>query len=244
MRAIADPARLGVDPPDDPPMFLDRDDAGKQLAAALATYERSHPVVLGLARGGVPVAAAVAEVLKGDLDVAVVRKLGAPISDELAIGAVSATGHRVVNTVLVRKLGISREYLDRITKRRTDEARALEQRLRRGAPAIDVRDRTVLLVDDGLATGASMLAAARAVRDEHPRELVIAVPVGSREACEVLRAEADNVVCLSTPEPFWAVGVYYRDFSQTDDGEVQRLLEQARSRRAPTAPHTAFVNMY
>ncbi len=240
LRAIADPAVLNDDPPGDPPggaqaMFYNREDAGMQLAARLAAYGKMRPLVLGLARGGVPVAATVAHVIGGELDVLVVRKLGSPISDELAIGAVTADGVRVLNPRVVRELGVSTAYIDRVTRTRSLEAEQLAKVLRGGLAPIKMTDRVVIVCDDGLATGATMVAAVRAVRALQPSRLIVAVPVGSREACAILRAEADEVVCLAIPEPFWAVGVYYADFSQTENEEVQRLLRDARSGVAPHA---------
>jgi putative phosphoribosyl transferase len=234
MKAIADPARIDADPPGDPPAaaFRNRQDAGIRLSELLGAYKSEHPLVLGLARGGVPVAAAIARALDGELDVLVVRKLGSPMSEELAIGAVTAGGGRVVNDRMIRELGISGAYIERETKAQMAEAARRETRYRGtgGPPA--VAGRTVIVVDDGLATGATMLAAVRWVRARMPKRLVVAVPVGSRDACAMLQAEADAVVCLATPDPFWAVGVCYIDFGQVQDEEVERLLREARP--APT----------
>lgn len=237
MRAIADPSRVDDDPPANMgAMFRDREDAGARLAARLTQYRGVHAVVLGLARGGVPVAAPVAQALGGDLDVLVVRKLGSPISDELAIGAVTADGVRVLNRRVVNELGVRPGYIQRVTEVRMAEARQLAETLRGGVAPPSLKDRTVIVCDDGLATGATMEAAVRAVRAQEPKRVVVAVPVGSREACAMLRREADEVVCLATPEPFWAVGVYFSDFSQTENDEVQRLL---RAAHAGSAPRTA-----
>ena len=229
MKAIAAPWVLDDEALANPaPVFVDRADAGKRLAEPLATYRGRHALVLGIPRGGVPVAAAVARALDAELDIVVARKLGAPISSELAIGAVTADGGRYLNTAIIRELGVPAEYIERATAVAMDEAKRRELRYRAGAPASMIAGRTVILVDDGLATGATMIAAARAVRASKPARLVIAVPVGSAEACAHLRAEADEVVCLSSPEPFWAVGLYYRQFSQTEDREVEHLLRDAR----------------
>lgn len=235
MRAIANPLLIGLDPPDEgAPSFRDREDAGTRLAERLTGWRGADVLVLGIPRGGVPVAAAVAHALGADLDVLVARKLGSPVSAELAIGAVTADGNRFVNDAMVRELGVSAAYLERVTKQELAEAARREQRFRGGAEPAPVAGRTVILVDDGLATGATMIAAARSARARKPARLVIAVPVGSSEACAVLQREADEVVCLATPDPFWAVGLYYRDFGQTEDAEVERLLREARQ-RAPVA---------
>ena len=145
----------------------------------------------------------------------------------MAIGAVTADGVRVVNRRIIHDLGVSASYLERTTQRRTQEAQQLTQILRDGLAAAPIKDRIVILCDDGLATGASMLAAVRSVRAQGPKLIVVAVPVGSRDACAMVRQDVDELVCLTTPEPFWAVGVYYADFGQTDNDEVRRLLREA-----------------
>lgn len=236
MRAIAHPLALGADITwDQSPPFRDRVDAGTRLSERLTSYRGQHALVLGIPRGGVPVAAVVARALDAELDVMVARKLRSPISAELAIGAVTADGGRFVNDAMLRDLGVSEAYLDRVTKTEQAESARRETRFRGGAAAPAIAGRTVILVDDGLATGATMVAAARAVRTHGPARLIIAVPVGSREACALLRAEADEVVCLATPEPFWAVGIHYQNFGQTDDSEVEQLLREARQ----TSPYAA-----
>ncbi len=212
-------------------LFRDRDDAGTHLGAALAKYRWTQPIVLGLARGGVPVAAAVARELGAELDVVVVRKLGSPMSDELAIGAVTADGGIYFNMQVIRELGVSRAYIDSVVRTRMAEGKQLAARLRDGTSPVSLEGRTVILTDDGLATGATMIAAVRAVRAHHPARVVVAVPVGSQEACAALEAEADALVCLAMPHPFWAVGLYYRDFRQTEDSEVVELLREARALR-------------
>jgi putative phosphoribosyl transferase len=235
MKAIADPSRIDDDPPGDVThAFRDRKDAGTRLSTLLMQYRRDHPIVLGLARGGVPVAAAVAQALDADMDVVVVRKVGSPISDELAIGAVTSDAGGYLNTQMIRHLGVSEAYVERVTKAQVSAAKRLALQLRAGAPTLDLAHRTVILVDDGLATGTTMIAAARSVRAHRPQRLVIAAPVGSQQACASLRTEADAVVCLATPEPFWAVGVYYDDFTQTEDVEVEQLLGAARGRTTAT----------
>ena len=205
-------------------LFRDRVDAGVQLAAALERYQGQDVLVLGIPRGGVVVAAEVARRLGAALDVIVARKLGAPISRELAIGAVTADGERYLNEDILRELGVTERYLQRVTEEEQAEARRREERFRAGRPPARVAGRTVILVDDGLATGATMRAAVRSVRRHGPARLVVAVPVGARETCEELRAEADEVVCLYQPEPFWAVGAHYQHFEPVDDATVQELL--------------------
>ena len=212
-------------------LFGDRREAGDALANSLARYRTADVLVLGLPRGGVPVAARVARALDAELDVLVARKLGSPISAELAIGAVTADGDRFLNEDVLRELDVSETYLEAVTAVQRAEARQREARFRGSRPAPRIAGRTVILVDDGLATGATMRAAVQSVRQRQPGRLVVAVPVGSREACEALRGEVDEVVCLHEPEYFGAVGSYYRDFEQTDDDEVRRLLDEAPALR-------------
>ncbi|HUL02156.1 MAG TPA: phosphoribosyltransferase family protein [Gemmatimonadales bacterium] len=208
-------------------LFRDRADAGARLAQRLTAYRGINALVLGIPRGGVVVAAELARQLGAELDVIVARKLGSPVSAELAIGAVTANGGRFLNTDVIEHLDVSEAYLDAVTKRERAEARRREGLFRGARPAPVVAGRTVILVDDGLATGATMRAAARSLRQSGVGRLVVAVPVGSREACAALRAEADELVCLHAPEDFGAVGAYYEDFSQTEDEEVQRLLRDS-----------------
>lgn len=206
------------------PLYRDREEAAASLASSLAEYRGRHPVVFGIPRGGVPVAAEIARRLDGELDVVVARKLGAPFSEELAIGAVTADGGRFLNQDIIRELGIDPDYIERVTKTKLEEARARERTFRQGRPPTDLRDRVAIVVDDGLATGATMRAAGRAIRARQPAKLVVAVPVGAREACAALRKETDAVVCPSEPEPFGAVGVYYRHFEPVPDRRVQEIL--------------------
>lgn len=210
--------------------FADRREAGRLLAERLVPFAATHPIVLGIPRGGVPVAAEVAHTLHAGLDVIVARKLGAPFSEELAIGATTASGGRWLNEHLIRQLGVSSAYVERVTTEQMREAARREHLFRDGLPPPTLAGRTVILVDDGLATGATMRAAARAVRREAPASLVIAVPVGARETCEELREEADDVVCVAMPEPFHAVGMHYRNFGQTSDEEVVQLLRESAVR--------------
>ncbi len=212
-------------------LFHDRLDAGTQLAGQLSGYLGSDALVLGIPRGGVPVAAVVARYLDADLDIAVARKLGAPGSRELAIGAVTANGGCFLNEALIRKLVVPATYLELVKAEQRATALRQETELRGSQPVQPVTNRIVILVDDGLATGATMRAAVRSVRQGGPARLVVGVPVGAHEACEALAREADEFVCLAEPEPFWAVGLYYDSFPATEDTEVQQHLVQAAARR-------------
>lgn len=207
--------------------FVDRAEAGRLLGEGLSRLAGSHPVVLGIPRGGVPIAAEVAVRLDGDLDIIVARKLGAPMSPELAIGAVTSDGGRFLNDDVIQSLGVGEAYVARETERQLADARAREVRLRAGHPAMELTGRTVILCDDGLATGATMRAAARSIRKRGAGRLIVAVPVGSTEACTALAREADEVVCLAEPEPFIAVGRYYLNFEAVEDDTVARLLKGA-----------------
>ena len=211
---------------DQEPLFRDRRDAGEALAKRLEAHRGTHALVLGLPRGGVPVAAQVARALDADLDIVVSRKLGSPVSAELAFGAVTANGGRFLNEDVLRMLNVSEEYVTAVTETQQAEARRRETLFRGSRPAPVVAGRTVILVDDGLATGATMRAAVRSVRQQQPQRVVVAVPVGSPEACAALRGEADEVVCLYEPRHFGAVGCYYEDFTQTQDSDVQTLLDE------------------
>src|SRR6266545_947792 len=208
--------------------FADRQAAGDALADALAHYRGADVLVLGLPRGGIRVA----EELDGELDVIVARKLPSPISQELAIGAITADGERFLNEGLISELAVSDTFLSAVTQVQRAEARKREQELRGTRPPPRITGRIVILVDDGLATGATMHAAVRSVRKQGPAHLVVAVPVGSHEACEALAAEADEVVCPWKPEPFGAVGLYYQNFVQTSDAEVQEVLERSPAMRS------------
>ena len=212
-------------------LFYDRADAGQLLAEHVGIFASPDLIVLGLARGGVPVAAQVAARLRCDLDVIVARKIGAPDSPELAIGAVTGSG-RYVNDDLIRELGISPEYVERAAASQSSEARRQEERLRGDNPFPLLEGRVVMLVDDGLATGATMRAAARSVRHQRPTMLVVATPVGSPQGCSDLGDDADEVVCLYRPDPFWAVGLYYDHFEPVEDRTVRDILDQYPARRA------------
>lgn len=210
--------------------FDDRTQAGRLLAERLAALRRDPEVViLGLPRGGVPVAYEVAEALQAPLDIFVVRKLGAPGQEELAMGAVATGGARVLNDDVVRALGIPDDTIERVASDAEREVRRRETLYRGDRPLPELRGRTVVLVDDGLATGASMRAAVQAVRSFEPARVLVAVPTAPADTCRALRELADECVCLSTPEPFMGVGRWYRDFSQTTDEEVRSWLAQAWS---------------
>jgi len=214
------------------PLFRDRIEAGRRLTQRLEREAIGpNALVLALPRGGVPVGFEITEILNLDLDILLVRKLGAPGYEELAMGAVASGGLRVLNDGLIRHLGISRAVIDRVTAREQQEIQRREQLYRDGRPALPIKDRIVILVDDGLATGASMLAAARAARAQQPKRVIVAVPVASRDACEEFRQHVDDVICAETPEPFYSVGTWYEDFSQTSDAEVRELLHRASHER-------------
>jgi putative phosphoribosyl transferase len=214
------------------PLFRDRIEAGRLLGDRLVVYQGKDAVVLGIPRGGVPVAAEVARRVGGVLDVVVARKLGAPGAPELALGAVTADGGRFLNEEIISLAGASPEYLESVTAVQMAEARRREQWLRNLRPAVPLAGRIVIVVDDGLATGATMRAAVRSVRKQQPAKLIVAVPVGSREACAALHREADEVVCPHEPEAFGAVGVYYEHFEPVEDAQAQRILEEAHAERA------------
>jgi putative phosphoribosyl transferase len=209
--------------------FRDRRDAGRQLAAELAAYaNRPEVLVLALPRGGVPVAYEVARALKAPLDVFLVRKLGLPGQEELAMGAVASGGVRVLNRDVVDALRIPDELIDAVARRELQELERRERLYRGNRPFPDVHGKTVILVDDGLATGSTMRAAAEVLRQQGPARLIVAVPAGSPQTCDEFRDEVDEVVCAITPDPFYAVGVWYDDFSQTTDEEVRSLLAAAQ----------------
>jgi putative phosphoribosyl transferase len=208
--------------------FRDRAHAGRVLARALLAYAgRDDVVVLALPRGGVPVAAELARALGAQLDVFVVRKLGLPGHEELAMGAVAPGGVLVLDDRLVRGLGIPDEVLQETVEKELRELERREAAYRAGRPPLDLEGKTVILVDDGLATGATMRAAALALRKYKPARVVVAVPVASAETCDEFRADVDEIICALTPSPFHAVGLWYDDFSQTSDEEVRELLRDS-----------------
>jgi putative phosphoribosyl transferase len=208
--------------------FRDRIDAGRALALALEEYRgRPDVVVLGLPRGGVPVAAEVAEALGAPLDVFVVRKLGVPGHEEFAMGALASGGVRVLDQSTIETLGISEADIESAIEREQRELERRERQYCEDRRRTEIAGRIAILVDDGLATGASMRAAVAALRKLGPARLVVAVPVGAAQTCRTLQAEADDVVCVMAPEDFRAVGLYYDDFAQTSDAEVQEALRNA-----------------
>ena len=212
--------------------FPNRTEAGRLLAEKLLKYSgRADVIVLGLPRGGVPVAFEVAQRLAVPLDVFIVRKLGVPGFEELAVGAIASGGVRVLNEDVLRALPNADETIESITARETAELERREQSYRNGRPAPELRDRIVILVDDGLATGATMRAAVKALRHRGAAKIVVAVPVGPPDACREFEEEADETICATIPEFFQAVGQYYEDFSQTSDGEVRELLARAAQER-------------
>lgn len=220
-------------------IFEDRIDAGRRLAARLQRYEgRGDVIVLALPRGGVPVAYEVARRIDAPLDVLVVRKLGVPLQPELAFGAVASGGVQVLSRGLIARLGIDDATVEKVTAAARRELRRRELAYRGDQSAPDVKGRTVVLVDDGLATGASMQAAVECVRTLGAARVVVAVPVSSVEGAGRIADGVDDFVCLATPEPFYAIGAFYEDFSQVDDQEVRRVLEHART-ASRTAAHGA-----
>ena len=207
--------------------YRNRAEAGRVLATHLEPYrDRPDSVVLGLARGGIPVAFEVAAGIHAPLEVFVVRKLGVPGHEELAMGAIASGGIRVLNVAVIRELRIPDEVVEEVTAREQEELERREALYRGGRPPLGLENRTVILVDDGLATGTSMRVAIAAVRRHNPTRIVVAVPVASADICDELRSEADEVVCPLTPANFYAVGGWYEDFNQTTDEEVRALLER------------------
>jgi putative phosphoribosyl transferase len=223
-------------------LFTDRRDAGRRLAGRLTGLAAEHPLVLALPRGGVPVAAEVAEDLGAELGVLIVRKLGAPGQPELGIGALvdGADPQVVLNEQVIAQLRPSPGYIAAEKARQLAEIERRRMAYEGGRPPVEVKGRTVILVDDGLATGGTAKAALRALRRRDPRKLVLAVPVAPPDTLEEMRREADEVVCLATPEPFVAVGLYYEDFNQTTDEEVVELLAKRRGQPPRDPGGTSF----
>jgi putative phosphoribosyl transferase len=211
------------------PRFRDRIEAGQLLGREVARRigKRDNVIVLGLPRGGVPVAFHVAQALDAPLDVFVVRKLGVPGHEELAMGAIASGGVRVLNRDVLSYVPISQKTIDAVAAREEQELQRRERSYRGARPPLQLRGRTVVIVDDGLATGSTMRAAIAAVRKMEPQAIIVAVPVAAPQTCEEFRKEVDEMVCLRTPDPFQAVGLWYDDFSQTTDEEVHDLIERA-----------------
>ena len=211
--------------------FENRTEAGMLLARRLAGLERSHPLILALPRGGVPVAFQVAKALDAQLDLLIVRKIGAPGHEEFGIGAVvdGASPQLVLNQEIVEQLAVSPEYIRAETQRQLAEIERRRAAYCGDRQPIEIEGRTVIVVDDGIATGGTMKAALRGIRKSAPARLILAVPVAPPATIRELQTECDEAVCLATPEPFGAVGAFYRDFRQTSDGEVVTLLDEARA---------------
>jgi putative phosphoribosyl transferase len=213
-------------------LYKDRRDAGQKLAQDLMQYQgRSDVIVLALPRGGVPVAYEVARKLDVPLDIFLVRKLGVPGQEELALGAIASGGIQVTNREVVRALHIPDNEIEEIARRELEELNRRERAYRGNQPRINIGGKIVILIDDGLATGASMRAAVDSLRLQNPAKIVVAVPTASREVCEAFKSIVDQIVCSTTPQPFFGVGVWYDDFEQTSDEEVRALLEMANTQK-------------
>jgi putative phosphoribosyl transferase len=213
-------------------LFRDRTEAGRLLAGMLGEYaNREDVLILGLPRGGVPVAFEVARALKAPLDIFIVRKLGLPTNEELAMGAVASGGVRVLNDEVVRSFGVAESVIEAVAEKEQIELKRRESLYRGDNPMPEAVDKTILLVDDGIATGSTMRAAVAALRQKHPAQIVVAVPVAPPSTCEDLQAEADEVICVATPQPFYAVGQWYKIFDQTTDRQVRELYERSKRRK-------------
>jgi len=223
-------------------IFRNRAEAGQRLAASLAKFKnREDVIVLGVPRGGVPIAFEVATTLNLPLDIFVLRKLGVPGHEELAFGAIGSGGVRVLNTSVVEQCGISDLEIASVTRAEEEELERRERLYRGSRPRLDVRGWTVILVDDGIATGSSAMAAIRALRQMKPTAVVIATPVAPQHTCDLLRREVDELLCVEMPEPFYGVGQFYRDFAQVSDEEVNELLDRASRKRAGQQHHEVGV---
>jgi putative phosphoribosyl transferase len=212
-------------------MFADRREAGRQLGRALIHHAGTNAIVLGLPRGGVPVAAEVARTLDASLDVWVVRKLGVPFQPELGMGAIAEGPSAVLERTIMTALDISQQQLVEVAHREMDEIHRRVERYRGPRPVPDLRGQTVIIVDDGIATGGTMRAAIRAVKKQHPERLVVAVPVATPSTIESLADDVDEIVALATPDNLYAIGLWYEDFRQVPDNQVIRLLDEARQWR-------------
>ncbi|HUE75554.1 MAG TPA: phosphoribosyltransferase family protein [Chloroflexota bacterium] len=221
-------------------LFRDRVEAGVLLAHRVGEYRQSSPLVVGIATGGVVIAAEVARRLDADLDLLVVHRLPAPKLVDLTVGAVAASGHLVLANHLLQALDVSDADLRRLVATESARAQRHQEALRESAPAPSIAGRSVIVVDDGVATGLTMRAAIRSIRARQPASLMVAVPVGSRVACVALQAEVDELVCLHEPDPFLSVGLYYRTFDAVDDDEVRRIFRDLRNSRA-SAGSTASI---
>lgn len=221
-------------------VFKNRQEAGRELATRLTKYaNREDVLVLGVPRGGIPVASEVATALHVPLDIFVLRKLGVPGHEELAFGAIGSGGVRILNADVVDRLGISELEIAAAMQEQTRELERREKLYRGDRPPLDVHGRTVILVDDGIATGASLRAAIHAIRKMKPAAIVVATPVAPRETCNRLRQEVDELVCVDIPEPFYAIGEFYIDFSQVSDGQVVELLDRAMHQKMEKHPQEA-----
>jgi putative phosphoribosyl transferase len=217
--------------------FKDRTEAGQVLARKLAAYANHEDVVvLALPRGGVPVAFEIATALNVPLDVFLVRKLGVPGQSELAMGAIASSGVRVLNQDIVRSLRLSDAVIDKVAAKEQQELERRERLYRDDRPIPLLHERRVIIVDDGLATGATMRAAIEAIRQQQPARIVVAVPISSPETCRDLAVEVDEIICVETPQPFCSVGLWYEDFPQTTDEEVRALLKQAQTTPSTQRP--------
>ena len=209
-------------------IFENRRDAGKQLAKELSEFKgQNDAIVLGLPRGGIPVAYEVAKALELPLDVFIVRKLGVPGQPELAMGAIASGDIKVMNESVVRNAGISDQQIEEVAHKEKEELKKREKAYRGARPDIDLQGKTVLIVDDGLATGASMRAAISALREHNPKKIIAAIPTAPRDTCQEFESEVDQIICLRTPSPFWGVGGSYQNFSQTTNKEVRTFLNKA-----------------
>ena len=210
-------------------IFENRRDAGKQLAKELSEFKgQNDAIVLGLPRGGIPVAYEVAKALELPLDVFIVRKLSVPGQPELAMGAIASGDIKVMNESVVRNAGISDQQIEEVAHKEKEELKKREKAYRGARPDIDLQGKTVLIVDDGLATGASMRAAISALREHNPKKIIAAIPTAPRDTCQEFESEVDQIICLRTPSPFWGVGGSYQNFSQTTNEEVRTFLNKAQ----------------